>query len=55
MQSIVLWPALALLGGAAAVTIPAVQDSGSRSILYWVVIPTVALSVAALWVHGGIL
>jgi hypothetical protein len=54
MHSIVFWPALTLLAGA-AVTVPAVQDSGSRTLLYWVVLPTLALSVAALWVHGGAL
>jgi hypothetical protein len=54
VHSIVLWPALTLLAGA-AVTVPAVHDSGSRSLLYWLVLPTLALSVAALWAHGGVL
>lgn len=54
MHSIAFWPALTLLAGAAA-TAPAVQDSGTRAFLYWLVIPSLAMGIAALWVHGGVL
>lgn len=54
MHSVAFWPAITLLAGA-AVTVPAVQDSGSRSILYWLVLPTLAIGFAALWAHGGLL
>lgn len=46
MHSILFWPALILVAGAAS-TAPAVQDGGNRSLLYWLVIPSLFVGVAA--------
>jgi hypothetical protein len=52
MQSILFWPALALIAGAAC-TVPAVQDGGSRAVLYWLVLPSLFVGVAAIFSHFG--
>lgn len=54
MHSFVVWPALALLAGAAA-TIPMMENGSSRSIWYWWVLPTLAVGLAAMLSHTGLL
>lgn len=52
MNSILLWPTLILVAGVAA-TVPAVQDGGNRSVLYWLVIPSLFVGIAAFISHFG--
>jgi hypothetical protein len=52
MQSIIVWPALMVLAGA-AVTAPAVQNASNRAILYWLVLPSLAVGVAAMFSRMG--
>lgn len=52
MHSILLWPALTVIAGAAA-SIPAIQDSGNRALLYWLVLPSLAVGIIAIWSRGG--
>ena len=52
MHSTVIWPALVFLAGAAAST-PAIEDAGNRSLLYWVVIPTLLMGFAAMCSHAA--
>jgi hypothetical protein len=52
MQHFVLWPMLVILGGAAA-TIPVVQNSTTRNILYLFVMSPIAFGlVSAIWLTG---
>ncbi len=44
MSHVFLWPTLALLGAVAA-SIPAVQNSNNRAVLYWVVLSPMALGL----------
>ena len=46
MHSILIWPALTVLAGS-VISVPAVADAGRRSILYWVVLPSLAVGAAA--------
>jgi hypothetical protein len=52
MQSILLWPALMVLAGA-AVAAPAVENASNRAILYWLVLPSLAVGVAAMFTRMG--
>lgn len=52
MHTIPLWPALILIAGVVTF-VPAVQDGENRSILYWLVVPTLVVSVAAIFTHFG--
>ncbi len=52
MQSVILWPALMVLAGA-AVTAPALENSSNRAILYWLVLPSLAVGVAAMFARVG--
>ncbi len=52
MHSILVWPALAIVAGATA-SIPAVQDGGNRAILYWLVLPSLLVGVAAIFARFG--
>jgi hypothetical protein len=52
MQSILLWPALMVLAGA-AVTAPAMGNANNRAILYWFVLPSLAVGVAAMFTRMG--
>ena len=52
MQSILLWPALMVLAGA-AVAAPAVENASNRAILYWLVLPSLAVGVAAMFTRLG--
>lgn len=52
MHSTLIWPALIVVAGATT-AIPAVQDGGNRSLLYWVVLPSIAVGVAAFFTHLG--
>jgi hypothetical protein len=45
MQSILLWPALMVLAGA-AVAGPAMENPSNRAILYWFVLPSLVVGVA---------
>jgi hypothetical protein len=52
MDSMVLWPLLSI----AAVTIawvPTIQDSGYRSLTYWLIVPPLLAGVLAAWAHFG--
>jgi hypothetical protein len=52
MQQFLLWPALAILAGASS-TIPAVQNSTTRNLLYWLVLSPIAVGlVSAMWLAG---
>jgi hypothetical protein len=44
MQQFLLWPTLTILAGASA-TIPVVQNSNTRNILYWLVLSPLALGL----------
>ena len=46
MHSNVVWPALAVLAVALA-SVPAVEDAGNRSVLYWVIVPSLLVWVVA--------
>ena len=52
MQSILLWPALIILAGA-AVTAPAIENGSNRAILYWLVLPSLAVGVATMFARLG--
>ena len=52
MQSVLLWPVLIVLAGA-AVTAPAMENPSNRAILYWLVLPTLAVGVAAMFTRLG--
>lgn len=53
MQQMLLWPTLAILAGATS-TIPAVQNSTVRHLLYWLVLSPVAVGLIAVLVFTGI-
>jgi hypothetical protein len=53
MQHVFLWPTLAILAGATA-TIPIVQNSTSRTVLYWLVVSPLALGLASVVCLAGI-
>lgn len=42
-----IWPVLILVTGVVT-TVPALEGEGNRSILYWVLLPALLFSVAAL-------
>lgn len=52
MQSILFWPALVLVAGAVT-AVPAVQNGGNRSLLYWLVLPSIVVGVAAFLTRFG--
>lgn len=52
MQSLLILPALMVLAGA-AVTAPAVENASNRAILYWLVLPSLAVGVAAMFARVG--
>jgi hypothetical protein len=52
MNSLVVWPALTVLAIALA-SVPAVEDAGNRSLLYWVVVPSLLAGVCAVCLHVG--
>ena len=52
MHSMLILPALMILAGA-VVTAPAVENSSNRAILYWLVLPSLAVGVAAMFVRVG--
>lgn len=47
MGHMLIWPTLALFAGAAT-TIPMVENSSNRAILYWVVLSPAALGIAGM-------
>jgi hypothetical protein len=49
-----LWPLLSLLAAVIAF-VPAVADSGHRSVVYWLVIPPLVAGILAAWSHFGVL
>lgn len=52
MHSMMFWPVLTLLTGA-VVVVPAIADSGHRSLVYWLIVPPlVAGMLAACWHFG---
>ena len=52
MQSLYILPALMVLAGA-AVTAPAVENPSNRAVLYWLVLPSLAVGVAAMFARVG--
>lgn len=52
MHSILIWPALVIVAGAVT-AIPAVQNGGNRSLLYWLVLPSIMVGVAAFFTRFG--
>lgn len=54
MHSTLIWPALTVFAGA-AVFVPAVEDSGLRTILYWIVLPSLLLGLVVVFAHLGVL
>lgn len=52
MHSILLWPALVVMAGVVTF-VPAVEDGENRSILYWLVVPTLVVGAAAIFTHIG--
>jgi hypothetical protein len=52
MQPILFWPALVLVAGAVT-AIPVVQNGSNRSFLYWVVLPSIVVGVAAFFTRLG--
>ncbi len=53
MHSMVMWPFLTLAAGVIAF-VPAILDSGHRSLVYWFVIPPLVAGVLAACSHLGI-
>jgi len=49
-QPLLLWPALILLAGAAA-TAPTMENASNRAILYWLILPSLAVGIAAMFSH----
>jgi len=47
MNSTLVWPALTVLGLALA-SIPAVEDAGNRTLLYWVFVPSLLVGVVVI-------
>jgi hypothetical protein len=54
MGHLLIWPTLALLAGTAA-SIPMVENSNNRALLYWVVLSPAALGLAGIAFLAGIL
>jgi hypothetical protein len=50
MQSTLIWPALMVFAGA-AVTAPSLQNVSNRAIVYWLVLPSLAVGVVAMFGH----
>jgi hypothetical protein len=50
MQSTFLWSALIVLAGA-AVTAPSIQNVCNRAILYWLILPSLAVGIVAMFGH----
>ena len=46
MHSMLIWPALGVLA-AVVTSIPAVHDGGNRTVLYWLVLPSLLVGAAA--------
>jgi hypothetical protein len=53
MHSMVLWPLLTMAAAAIAL-VPTIQDSGYRSLAYWLIIPPLLAGVLAACSHMGI-
>lgn len=53
MPQMLLWPTLLVLGGTAA-TIPAIQNSNMRNLLYWLVLSPMAMGLVCVAFLGGI-
>lgn len=52
MHSMVLWPVLSFAVAVFAL-VPTIQDSGYRSLTYWLIIPPLLAGVFAAWSHFG--
>jgi len=53
MHSIVLWPFLTLAASAIAL-VPTVEDSGHRSLLFWLIIPPLLVGVLTVCTRLGV-
>ena len=53
MHSMVLWPFLTLLAAAIAF-VPTIEDSGQRSLVFWLVVPALLAGVIAAFSNFGI-
>lgn len=52
MQSTLFWPALVIVAGAVT-AVPAVQNGSNRSLLYWLVLPSILVGVAVFFTRLG--
>lgn len=48
MQQLFFWPTLAILAGAVA-SVPAIQNSTVRNVLYWLVLSPIALGLFSVY------
>jgi hypothetical protein len=53
MQQLLFWPTLTILAGA-AVSVPAIQNSTIRNVLYWLVLSPIALGLVSVYCLTGI-
>jgi hypothetical protein len=53
MQSMALWPFLALMAAGLAF-VPTIEDSGYRSLVYWLVIPPLVVGMLVASSHLGV-
>jgi len=54
MHSMTLWPVLSLLA-AMMVFVPTLENSGHRSMMYWLILPTLLAGILAAWSHFAVL
>lgn len=47
MHSILIWPVLTILAGTVA-TAPTLEDAGNRSLVYWMIVPSLLVAFAAI-------
>lgn len=50
MHATLFWPALTLIAGG-AVSIPLVENAANRSVLYWIVLPPIAVGLLTIFSH----
>lgn len=53
MQHLLLWPTMLVLAGG-AVTVPVIQNSTVRNVLYWLVLSPLALGLVSVYCLTGI-
>jgi hypothetical protein len=53
MHSMMFWPFLMLLTGV-MVLAPTIEDSGHRSVMYWLIVPPLVAGILAACSHLGV-